>query len=284
MDREVQGVLGEGYAVGVVGVGLRPSAGIGMSGRGAAGGVMGSALISGSFGGSFTSNGGAGFGVIGRSAAPSFAPGTGVSGVADDNITGPGFVAIGRGVTGAGYIGVWGRGRSTLTAPGGTPIPVQGSGVRGEGYYGIHGLSTTGYAGYFDGNVQVNGDLSATTLLQNSDRERKWNIAPVDGAALLHRLVTLPVHTWSYQNEPAEVRHIGPMAQDFHAAFAVGADDRHIATVDEGGVALAAIQSLYQMTVAKDQRIDQLTSEIQRLREDVERLSRAASERNTQRR
>lgn len=32
------------------------------------------------------------------------------------------------------------------------------------------------------------------------------------------------------------------MAQDFHAAFALGTDDKHIAAVDANGVALAAIQ------------------------------------------
>jgi cell division protein FtsB len=37
------------------------------------------------------------------------------------------------------------------------------------------------------------------------------------------------------------------MAQDFQAAFGLnGADDTHISVVDEGGVALAAIQGLNQ--------------------------------------
>ena len=58
---------------------------------------------------------------------------------------------------------------------------MQGAGIRGEGYYGIYGASATGYAGYFDGQIQVNGPLSATMVLQNSDRYRKANIASVDG-------------------------------------------------------------------------------------------------------
>ena len=37
---------------------------------------------------------------------------------------------------------------------------------------------------------------------------------------------------------------MGPMAQDFHAAFGLGANDVTIATVDADGVALAAIQGL----------------------------------------
>jgi regulator of replication initiation timing len=34
------------------------------------------------------------------------------------------------------------------------------------------------------------------------------------------------------------------MAQDFYAAFKVGEDDRHITSIDEDGVALAAIKAL----------------------------------------
>ena len=32
------------------------------------------------------------------------------------------------------------------------------------------------------------------------------------------------------------------MAQDFRAAFGLGEDDKHISAIDEGGVALAAVQ------------------------------------------
>ncbi len=41
------------------------------------------------------------------------------------------------------------------------------------------------------------------------------------------------------------MRHVGPMAQDFYAAFRVGEDDRHITSIDEDGVALAAIKALH---------------------------------------
>jgi hypothetical protein len=47
--------------------------------------------------------------------------------------------------------------------------------------------------------------------------------------------------SWNYTNDSAS-RHVGPMAQDFHAAFGVGTDDKHIATVDVDVVARAAIQ------------------------------------------
>jgi hypothetical protein len=78
-----------------------------------------------------------------------------------------------------------------------------------------------------------------------SDRNMKSAIQPLDGRAMLDRVVRLPVSVWSYTSERG-VRHVGPMAQDFYAAFKVGEDDRHITTIDEDGVALAAIKSLYE--------------------------------------
>jgi phage shock protein A len=60
------------------------------------------------------------------------------------------------------------------------------------------------------------------------------------------------------------------MAQDFHAAFGLnGADDKHIATVDEEGVALAAIQGLNQKV---EERLKAKDDEIQDLKQSVEQL------------
>jgi hypothetical protein len=76
-----------------------------------------------------------------------------------------------------------------------------------------------------------------------SDRTVKTDIRPLDGAAVLAKVAALPVSEWTYRSEPG-VRHVGPMAQDFYAAFKVGEDDRHITTIDEDGVALAAVKAL----------------------------------------
>lgn len=51
----------------------------------------------------------------------------------------------------------------------------------------------------------------------------------------------------------------GPIAQDFHAAFGPGIDDRHIVTVDTDGVALAAIQGLYRLIDRQQEEIYRLT-------------------------
>lgn len=78
-----------------------------------------------------------------------------------------------------------------------------------------------------------------------SDRNAKDDIEPLDTAAVLESLVRMPVYRWRWKTEAEGNRHIGPMAQDFHAAYGLnGDDDRHLLSVDTNGVALAAIQGL----------------------------------------
>ena len=59
-----------------------------------------------------------------------------------------------------------------------------------------------------------------------------------------HENYKLPFHSLaaSLASAATGIRHIGPMAQDFHAVFGVGADEKAIATLDESGVVLAAIR------------------------------------------
>jgi hypothetical protein len=88
-----------------------------------------------------------------------------------------------------------------------------------------------------------------------SDREAKANFTLVDGQEVLVRLGEIPITTWNYQSQNPSIRHIGPMAQDFYAAFGVGEDDRHISTLDADGVALAATQGLYQLVQEQEAQI-----------------------------
>lgn len=79
-----------------------------------------------------------------------------------------------------------------------------------------------------------------------SDRNVKTAIAAIDPLAILDRLVHMPVSEWSYTAQGGGIRHVGPMAQDFSAAFSIGEDETHISTIDADGVAFAAIQGLNQ--------------------------------------
>ncbi len=104
----------------------------------------------------------------------------------------------------------------------------------------------------------------------SSDRNRKADIEAVDGVDVLARVLALPLSTWRYKVDGENLRHLGPMAQDFHAAFGLnGEDDTHIASVDADGVALAAIQGLNT----------KLEAEVSALREELAALRALLSER-----
>jgi hypothetical protein len=102
----------------------------------------------------------------------------------------------------------------------------------------------------------------------------KEHFADVDGEDILRRLRSVPIMTWNYKAQSAGIRHIGPTAQDFMAAFHVGEDDKHIATIDPDGVALSAAQALDARTLGQQQRIDALEKENSELRERLERLEK----------
>ena len=98
-----------------------------------------------------------------------------------------------------------------------------------------------------------------------SDRNQKKNITPADTAEILKKVSELPISHWTYTNEPTDVRHLGPMAQDFRASFGLGSDDRTYHPVDAHGVALAAIQALERVVAEQGKRIERLERENRQL-------------------
>jgi hypothetical protein len=102
-----------------------------------------------------------------------------------------------------------------------------------------------------------------------SDRNAKANLKPVDGKEIVKQLAAIPVATWNYKAQTSSIRHIGPMAQDFSAAFKVGEDDKHITTIDSEGVALAAIQGLYAMVKEKDWQLASMQARLNSLELEV---------------
>jgi hypothetical protein len=160
--------------------------------------------------------------------------------------------------SGASY-GVWGQSKNMTGVIGqdlGSGTGVYGSSASGTGVYGAS--SGTGYAGYFAGKV---GARSFVTL---SDRNSKAEMAPVDGSDVLERISELPISSWTFKDDPNH-RHMGPMAQDFHAAFGLnGEDDTHINLADSAGVSLVAIQELNKRLKQKDAQIDAMKAQIAR--------------------
>lgn len=115
--------------------------------------------------------------------------------------------------------------------------------------------------------------LSTSGVWTNtSDVNRKHLFAEVSGEDVLTRLRTLPITTWSYRVDSDNVRHLGPTAQDFSAAFGLGSDETTIGTVDADGVALAAAQALERRTTEQAARIQALEQENAALRARLERI------------
>jgi len=127
---------------------------------------------------------------------------------------------------------------------------------------------------YSSENLKAGVKLAAGsgTWASLSDRDAKTDIAPLDDAAVLAKVATLPVSTWRYKTEAA-VRHVGPMAQDFYAAFGVGEDDRHITSIDEDGVALAAIKALHRENVSLQAENASLRDRLAALEKKVDALA-----------
>jgi endosialidase-like protein len=112
--------------------------------------------------------------------------------------------------------------------------------------------------------------FAAPSTQLKSDRNAKEHFEAIDSQAVLAAVARLPVERWSYKGET--VRHLGPMAQDFAAAFGLGADDRHIFTLDAAGVALAAVQGLHAFAQAQQARLEALERELTTLRGETASL------------
>jgi hypothetical protein len=124
--------------------------------------------------------------------------------------------------------------------------------------------------------LEPNGNLFITgTYSPSSDRNVKTNFTSISAREILDKVTSLPISSWAFKQD-AETKHIGPMAQDFYAAFGLGTDDKHIATVDADGVALAAIQGLNQKLDEKDAELQALKQTVAELKAVVRQLGAAA--------
>jgi len=113
-----------------------------------------------------------------------------------------------------------------------------------------------------DGTLTVLGNVEGTVFVFTSDKNAKENFSPIDRASVLERLSAMPISTWNFIENDNKTKHMGPMAQDFYAAFGLGADDKHISAVDSMGVAFAAIQELNSENTSLRGQVDSLTQRI----------------------
>jgi hypothetical protein len=159
-------------------------------------------------------------------------------------------------------------------------------------HYGLYASASggaTNYAGYFSGNVyltstsQLGLGITPThrlhlsggaycdggTWVNGSDRNLKENISAIDNSDLLNKIDQLPIMIWNYKTDASEIKHIGPMAQDFYSVFGLGGDDKAISTIDPAGISLAAIQELNRQNKELKNEIELLKAEMDELRQII---------------
>jgi Chaperone of endosialidase len=146
---------------------------------------------------------------------------------------------------GNGAVTTWAFGRPSVTA--GSALQVGFNGSNGNG------------ATLTNGGVWTNA----------SDSTKKENITTLDGTDILAKLKQLPITRWKYKG--TDEYHIGPMAQDFHALFNVGVDDKSISSLDPAGIALKAIQEQQKIIEAQQRQIDMLIAQNKLIQEKIEK-------------
>ena len=266
--------------------GISSAGGIGLLGRSSLRGVVGtqgSLVLScaGTYGvGGCAENG---IGVLGRSVSGNgidggSQSGIGVDGNSQSSIGVDGFSGTfigtrGQGGGGVGLsitnpVGVLGESSTGFGVYGASTnnIGVRGSAPNGYGVYatstngvgiygesvnnaGVFGRSTNNNSGFFAGGNGGSGTCrynGGAGWICTSDRNKKENFSPVDARLVLEALAKLPITRWNMKGDSKKTPHIGPVAQDFYAAFGLGEDDKTINSADVQGVALAAIKGLSQ--------------------------------------
>ena len=113
---------------------------------------------------------------------------------------------------------------------------------------------------------------SGGTWTNSSSRALKTDFTAVDVQAVLERVGALELTRWRYKADGDGTAHLGPMAEEFHAAFGLGSDPRTIGTVDADGVALAAIQGLLERMNAQADAIETQADAIDALEAENDRL------------
>jgi trimeric autotransporter adhesin len=179
-----------------------------------------------------------------------------------NNNTANGNEALHYSTNGSDNIALGYRAGYNLTGSESGNIVIGNPGVTGD--TNIIRIGTTQTATYLAGTVYADG------VALTCDRNAKENFTAINTRDVLARVMSLPVTAWNYKTDGKGVQHIGPMAQDFQAAFQLGTDDKHISVVDEGGVALAAIQGLNQKLNEKDAEIQDLKQSVADLKKLVQ--------------
>ena len=195
--------------------------------------------------------------------------GFGLFGTSKDNDGVRGISLNGMGVHGnsPNRFGVYGE---TLAGKGVAGSAKGGIGVHGASSEGVGVLGTSGLgkSARFEGGAGGRGNCyydGGAGWNCTSDKYAKENFRSINRTQVLHAMAQMPISTWTMKGDQSKTLHLGPTAQDFMAAFGLGGNDTTINTADAQGVAMAAIQGLYQENQVLKARLMQIEKAVLKL-------------------
>jgi hypothetical protein len=107
----------------------------------------------------------------------------------------------------------------------------------------VGGPTTLDFELQSDGDLVLQGTVTAGGFITSSDRSLKTDITPAKASQLMSLLRQLDISTWRFKTEPKGTVNLGPMAQDFHRLFGMGTQTT-IDVRDLAALALVATQVL----------------------------------------
>lgn len=115
-----------------------------------------------------------------------------------------------------------------------------------------------------------------------SDVNKKENFQRVDGEEVLTKIANMDIQKWNYIAQEDQIRHLGPTAQDFHAAFGLGESDTTITTVDIDGINLLAVQTLEKRTKELKNQNSALQNQLTNQAQEIEQLKALLQQQNAE--
>lgn len=106
-----------------------------------------------------------------------------------------------------------------------------------------------------------------------SDVRQKENFRDADSRDVLDKISQLKISEWNYKSQDDNIRHMGPMAQDFYTQFGLGESDTTITTIDPDGVLFAAVQELNKRNEQLQTTNQDLQNQINQLRSLVQTIA-----------
>lgn len=128
---------------------------------------------------------------------------------------------------------------------------------------------------HFPGGYRLQSNITGTTgvtlaggsgtWVSLSDKNSKTNITAINEDEILAKVAAMPISQWNYKSQDDSIKHIGPMAQDFHEAFKLGDTDKGISVVDADGINMAAIKALNKKLEILQEVNEKLLKRIEKL-------------------